>query len=154
MLLLLHSFLSTVSSSVLPECTERLELTGHLLCTIFDSGIINMLCLNSLAHPLQQAGWVFTDVCEASDDVVQVEVTEGGVILALPPHLEETGGGHVGGISLTLSYLLLKTQVWHKHMEPTWFSSKYQQFTGESRFWSFLETKRDLLKYSKNLIWV
>lgn len=43
------------------------------------------------AHPLQQASGVFTDVREARDDVVKVEVAEGGVILALPPHLEEAG---------------------------------------------------------------
>lgn len=42
-----------------------------------------------LAHPLQQAGGVLADVCEAGDDVVQVEVTEGGVVLTLPPHLEK-----------------------------------------------------------------
>lgn len=38
-------------------------------------------------HPLQQAGGVLADVREAGDDVVQVEVAEGGVVLALPPHL-------------------------------------------------------------------
>lgn len=40
------------------------------------------------AHPLQQPGGVFTYVCEASDDVVQVEVAEGGMVLTLPPHLK------------------------------------------------------------------
>lgn len=49
------------------------------------------------AHSLQQAGRVLADVCEAGDDVVQVEVAEGGVVLALPPHLDkrerERGGG-------------------------------------------------------------
>lgn len=42
-------------------------------------------------HPLQQARRVLADVREAADDVVQVEVAEGGVVLALPPHLHTNG---------------------------------------------------------------
>lgn len=37
--------------------------------------------------PLEEAGRVLADVREAADDVVQVEVAERGVVLALPPHL-------------------------------------------------------------------
>lgn len=40
------------------------------------------------AHPLQQASRVLADVRQAADDVVQVEVAEGGVVLTLPPHLK------------------------------------------------------------------
>lgn len=39
-------------------------------------------------HPLQQARRVLADVREAADDVVQVKVAEGGVVFALPPHLD------------------------------------------------------------------
>lgn len=41
-----------------------------------------------MAHSFKQAGGVVADVREAGDDVVQVEVTEGGVVLTLPPHLK------------------------------------------------------------------
>lgn len=51
--------------------------------------------MNEPAHPLQEASGVFAYVCQPADDVVQVEVTEGGVILTLPPHLRKkcVGGG-------------------------------------------------------------
>lgn len=39
------------------------------------------------SHPLEEAGRVLADVGETADDVVQVEVAERGVVLALPPHL-------------------------------------------------------------------
>ena len=48
--------------------------------------------LAAWAHPLQQACRVLADVREAGDNVVQVKVAEGGVVLTLPPHLEESGG--------------------------------------------------------------
>ena len=41
-----------------------------------------------MAHSFEQAGGVVADVREAGDDVVQVEVTECGVVFTLPPHLK------------------------------------------------------------------
>lgn len=41
-------------------------------------------------HPLEQASGVLADVCEAGDDIVQIKVAEGGVVLTLPPDLEMT----------------------------------------------------------------
>lgn len=45
-----------------------------------------------MTDPLEQPGRVLTDVAESGDDVVQVEVAQCGVVLALPPHLEGTWG--------------------------------------------------------------
>lgn len=38
-------------------------------------------------HLLQESSGVLTDLHETDDDIVQVQVTEGGMVLALPPHL-------------------------------------------------------------------
>lgn len=67
--------------------TNRLTHEGYIVCIN-----ITVYSDDNLAHPLQQAGRVLANVCEAGDDVVQVEVTEGGMVLTLPPHLENRDG--------------------------------------------------------------
>lgn len=98
---------------------------------------MNQYALRTSPHPLQQPGRVLADVCEAADDVVQVEVTEGGMVLALPPHLEKREKAVEECLRWAHIFLVskgLRAKNDQTDMQPTWFKSKYQQLTGDSRF--------------------
>lgn len=82
--------------------TPQVQDSSSEICSFINSSVLStnaqdrpsFICghvATALAHPLQQASGVLADVREAGDDVVQVEVAEGGVVLTLPPHLEKKG---------------------------------------------------------------
>lgn len=47
------------------------------------------LCVCVCSHLFEEASWVLADLCEAGNDVVEVEVGQGGAVAALPLHLQQ-----------------------------------------------------------------